>query len=246
MNPYLEQDDAWQDFHDSFVPAMRDALIPAVSPDFIVKIQEHLYIHEPASHERWIMGRGDVSVARHPEGSAAIEPAGTTLTSPSRVVVPVLEETETYLEILDRHNRELITVIELLSPTNKRRGPDRAQYLNKRAQLIRKVNLVEIDLLRGGPRLPMNDPPPCDYYVLISQAEDRPEAHFWPIKLRDPLPVIPIPIREPRPIAMLDLQNVLHTVYDRAGYKNYIYDGAPTPPLDETDAEWAAAILKGA
>ena len=58
-----------------------------------------------------------------------------------------------YVEIRDRRDRELVTVVELLSPANKHPGPDREQYLAKRMELLNgPVHLVEIDLLRGALR----------------------------------------------------------------------------------------------
>src|SRR5205807_8592511 len=101
-----------------------------------------------------------------------------------------------FVEIRDRVDRRLITVIELLSPTHRYAGPDREQYLAKRGQLLASgTHFVEIDLLRGGPRLPLKDLPECEYYVRVSRAEERPQAGLWPLRLRKRLPVIPIPLR---------------------------------------------------
>jgi hypothetical protein len=105
---------------------------------------------------------------------------------------------------------------------------------------------VEIDLLRGGPRMPFAKPPVCDYCIVVSRANERPEAAFWPLALRDPLPAIPIPLREPRADASLPLQDILHLVYDRAYYKDYIYQGIPNPTLSDADAAWASELLKSA
>lgn len=247
MNPYLEQEDVWQDFHDRFIPALGDALSPQVSPQYIVKIEEHLYIHEPPGYQRIKVGHGDITVAKNPNFHAAPN-GGTALLAPapSRVVVPQIDfEKQTYLEIRDRVRRTLVTVIELLSPTNKRPGSDRDQYLVKRGNLMRsQAHFVELDLLRGGPRMPLEKAPPCDYYALVSRVEERPEAGFWPIGLRDGLPTIAIPLREPHPDARLNLQEVLHIVHDRAYYKDYIYQGAPNPPLNDNDAAWAAGLLQ--
>jgi hypothetical protein len=140
----------------------------------------------------------------------------------------------------------LVTVIELLSPTNKYSSPDREQYLGKRGRLLASsTHLVEIDLLRGGPRMPFAAPPPqCTYYVLVSRMEKRPQADFWPVHLRDPLPIIPIPLREGDTDAQLDLQAALHHVYDAARYENYIYDSTPQPPLSSEDQAWAKALLR--
>jgi hypothetical protein len=247
MNPYLEQDDAWQDFHDRLIPAISDALSPQVRPHFIVKIEEHLYIHESEGWQRIRIGSSDVDIAHAPGTPNA--PRGTaTLDAPAHVLLPHAHvDNETYLEIRDRKNRELITVIELLSPTNKKPGPDREQYLAKRANVLRSAaHFVEIDLLRGWPRMPSANAPASDYCIMVSQVDERPRAAYWPVMLREPLLPIPIPLREPVPLARLDLQAVLHLVYDRAGYEDYIYQGQPTPALGPADAAWAHAILGSA
>jgi Protein of unknown function (DUF4058) len=245
MNPFLEQSDAWQDFHDSFIPAIRDAVSPQVSPAFLVKIEEHLYIHELPVEQRFRLGNADVSVSRNPGAGTAAATAQALHNAPARIVLPAVEfETQLFLEIRDRHNRELVTVIEVLSPSNKQPGPDREQYLAKRGNLLRsKVHLVEIDFLRIGPRLPLEQAAHSDYYVMVSRAEERPEAEFWPLGLREPLPIVPIPLRPPWPDAHINLQEILHSVYDRAYYKDYIYSNPPEPPLGAKDAAWAAALL---
>jgi len=207
MNPYLEQEDAWRDFHEAFLPAARESLSPQVSPAYVVKLEQNLYIHERAANERHLL------------------------------------ESESYLEIRDSKSRRLVTVIELLSPTNKRPSDDRQRYLAKRAGLLRsEAHFVEIDLLRGWPRMPFDEPPSGDYCVLVSRVEDRPRAEFWPIGLRERLPVIPVPLQDPHPDAELDLQTVLHRVYDAAYYRDYIYDGSPWPPLPAEDADWARRL----
>jgi hypothetical protein len=151
-----------------------------------------------------------------------------------------------FLEIRDRDGWQLVTVIELLSPANKYAGPDREQYLAKRRELLASaVHFVEIDLLRGGPRMPMENLPECDYCVLVSRVETRPEAGVWPIRLREPLPPVRIPLRPPHADAQLDLQPVLHRIYDAAGYEDYIYRGPPHPQLNAEDAAWARQFVPG-
>jgi hypothetical protein len=161
------------------------------------------------------------------------------------VGVPAVDvETLSYLEIRDRDRHELITVVELLSPSNKYAGPDREQYLAKARQLQRSwVHFVEIDLLRGGPRMPWLDLPECDYCVVVSRVERRPRAGFWPVRLRERLPEIPIPLRHGDADARLDLQQVLHHIYDAAGYAYHIYSGPPEPQLAGADAAWAAQFV---
>jgi hypothetical protein len=247
MNPYLEQGDVWQDFHVTFMPKVRAQLVAQLTADYIVKIDEHVYIHEPPAEERTFLGHSDASVASR-QLSTQQSTATTTASvkAPARVVLPVMDiERVSYLEIRDRLHRRLVAVIELLSPSNKYSGEDRQQYLLKRARVMASsAHLVEIDLLRGGPRMPFaSELPECQYYAMVSQAEKRPQADFWPIRLRDPLPIIPIPLREPDPDAKLDLQAALHQVYDEARYGNYIYEQAPQPALRGEDAAWAQQFL---
>jgi hypothetical protein len=154
-----------------------------------------------------------------------------------------LEETP-FLEVRDRSGRELVSVIELLSPSNKRAGDDREQYLTKRRELIRSAaHLVEIDLLRGWTPMPQAGRPECDYSVMVSLAEKRPAADFWPVKLRERLPVIPIPLRAPDTAPQVDLQAALHRAYDGPGYEHFIYSGEPEPPLSADDADWARQLI---
>jgi hypothetical protein len=244
MNPYLEQEDVWQDFHGNFLERAREALNAQVLPHYFVKVNEHIYIHDLAEEEsRQFVGRADVSVA---PASAREEGAATGLIeAPARIRLPIPDvERVAFLEVRDRRNRQVVTVIELLSPSNKRRGPDRDQYEAKRGQLLTSsVHFVEIDLLRGGPRMPMDGLPPCEYCVLVSTAEERPQGAIWPIRLREPLPPVPIPLRSAEPPATVNLQEVLHRAYDAAGYGIYIYDDEPVPPLAAEDAEWARQFL---
>jgi hypothetical protein len=141
----------------------------------------------------------------------------------------------------------VVTTIELLSPSNKAPGPDRNAYRAKvRRVLASRANLVEIDLLRGGPRMPWGNLPACDYYAVVSRAETRPDADVWPVHLREPLPRVPVPFRPVEPGATIDLQALLHRAYDSAGYGYYIYHGEPEPPLAPADAAWVAQFLPAA
>jgi hypothetical protein len=247
MNPYLEQDDVWHDFHERFLPHLAEIIGAQLAAHYIVKIDEHIYIHEPPAEQRTFLGRGDVFVASGqrfaPQDTAtATAPAN----APAQVVLPSVDvEGLSFLEIRDRRDRRLVTVIELLSPANKYSGPDREQYLAKRGRLLASsAHLVEIDLLRGGPRMPFATAlPGCAYYVMVSRMEKRPQADFWPIQLSDPLPLVPIPLRQPDADATLALQAALHHVYDVARYANYIYEGPPQPALSSEDVPWALQFV---
>jgi hypothetical protein len=149
-----------------------------------------------------------------------------------------------YVEIRDRRSRRLVTVVELLSPSNKRAGSDREQYEYKRAEILAsQTHLVEIDLLRGGDRMPFEEPVECAYCVMVSRYRDRPRAGLWTMGLRDPLPRVPVPLLDNDPDAELDLQMLLHRLYDTGGYADFIYDSEPDPPLSPEDAAWARGLI---
>lgn len=244
MNPWLEQDDVWEDFHSRYLPAIAAQLAHGVGKSYFVKIEQQLYIHEHSADERVLFGKADVGIAQ--TGSEAVAAETTTLAAPMYAIIPPAPETikHLWIEIRDKRSRAIVTVIEVLSPSNKRIGPDRAAYFSKRhAVLESNTHFVEIDLLRGGPRMPLENLPKCDYYVMISRAQDRPTAGIWPLNLREKLPEIPIPLLPPDAPIKLDLQAALNSVYDQSTYENYIYDGTPQPPLAAEDAAWAQQFL---
>jgi hypothetical protein len=246
MNPYLEQYDVWHDFHKRFLPTAAEVIGAQVQPHFIVKIEEHVYVQERPAVPRRLLGRADLGVTpTRPSGTPP--PAVDLLDAPARVRLPVVDvETKTFIEIRDRKSRELVCLVELLSPANKRPGPGREQYLAKRRQILASpTHLVEIDLLRCVESMPVEDCPDCTYSVTVSRAGDRPMAEFWPIHLQEHLPAVPIPLRPPYPDARLDLQALLHRIYDAAGYQFYIYEGTPTPELPPEHAAWARQYAPG-
>jgi hypothetical protein len=227
------------------MPLAREILTAQVLPRYFVRIDEHVYIHELPAEERRFVGRGDLLVPALTPSGTTTATAGPILEAPAEVGIPVVDvETLSFLEIRDRDNHQVVTVVELLSPTNKYAGPDREQYLAKARQLQRSwVHFVEIDLLQGGPRMPWLDMPACDYCVVVSRFEQRPKAGIWPIRLRDRLPEIPIPLRRGDADARLDLQQVLHRIYDAAGYAYYVYNCPPEPLLSNEDTAWAQHFL---
>ncbi|WP_165226753.1 DUF4058 family protein [Aquisphaera insulae] len=241
MNPYLERDDVWPDFHHRFLDRIAEAIADQIDPRYLVKIEEHLYVQDSPGLPHRAGPRADIGVERAERGEGPA--AGlAVLEAPTRITIPWPDvETQAYLEIRDRSSRGLVTVLELLSPTNK--GRHRDQHVRKRDQvLVSTASLVEIDLLRGGEPMPSPDRPDCDYSVVVSRAEKRPEADFWPIGLRDSLPIIPIPLRAPDRDAILRLQDLFHRVHDAGRYARYVYDTPPGPPLCANDARWATEI----
>ncbi len=136
----------------------------------------------------------------------------------------------------------------MLSPSNKRQGStSREQYLRKRqALLLGAANLVEIDLLRGGTRMPMLDPlPNTPYYLLVGRWYKEALCHVWPASYLSPLPPIPIPLDRPDPDARLDLQPMVAAIHERSRYGLDIdYTKPLDPPLAEADRTWLQEQLQ--
>jgi hypothetical protein len=78
--------------------------------------------------------------------------------------------------------------------------------------------------------------------MMVSRYADRPQVGLWPLGLRDKLPTIPLPLLA-QERATIDLQSALHQAYEAAGYADYIYTNAPTPPLQGADAEWVQQVI---
>jgi hypothetical protein len=249
MNPYLEQPSVWEDFHLAFATEIRESLAAQVRPNFFVKLEERVFIHEPSSNERRkLLGKPDLALFQaEPIRSApvaVVDPAVNRVKSIIASIPDVEIERHAVIEIRDRHDRQLVTMIEVLSPSNKRYGPDREQYLMKRSTMMfSTASIVEIDLLRGGPRLPINELPECDYCVTVFRKSNAPKVEAWPIGLREELPMIPIPLKGEFADATLDLKALLDRVYDAAGYEDYLYESPPEPPLNESDAIWAKSFI---
>jgi hypothetical protein len=244
MNPYLEQAAIWQDFHSSYIPKLRAALAPRVGPRYFVRVVEHVYLHELPERAARLLAIADVEVTTNRPGRSAGSVATTSAPATIELAAPPVEEVRVpNLEVIDRRGDRVVTVLELLSPSNKYAGVDRDQYVTKRYELLKAgVNFVEIDLLRGGPRT-LPNLPPCDYYALVARVAEWPRAGVWPVRLRDRLPVIPIPLRSGDAEPQLDLQVALHALYDEAVYEPYLYERAPEPALSPEDAAWAAGLI---
>ena len=156
---------------------------------------------------------------------------------------------ETFLAIRELPGRKLVTVIEVLSPTNKKTEDARAEYLKKRETLIRsRVNLVEIDLLRGGEPMPLeHSPPPIRLPHPGLSWRTEQDAVLFTFPYTSPIPPISIPLLPGDPEPELDLNSVLHALIERARYDLVIdYTQPPDPPLRPADEAWAATIVAGA
>ncbi len=253
IDPYLESQHYWPDFHANFVPAWREAVGAALPGHYEARIDEQVEILElDPNGSRFI--RPDVAVIHQPGTSPrapAREPSGSGLATLEAVTIPfpVMEEVrERWIKIIHRPSRKLIAVLELLSPTNKT-NPGRGQYLAKRSQLfVESLHIVEVDLLLGGQRLPMaRSLPQGDFYVITARSDQRPRAEVYTWTLRDKLPVIPIPLLKPDQDIFVDMAAVYAIAFERGGYANSIdYAVELAVPLEADKSRWASETAKRA
>ncbi len=172
-----------------------------------------------------------------------------TATAPAPVVSRLsgIVHRQKHIRIVDRNSRRVVTVIECLSPANKTRGDDgQADRLKREEYLACAINLVEIDLLRGGVRPPLGDPPPqiSDYYILVSRSQDPSRLETWPFGIREPIPLVHVPLDSGVPDVVIDLRKCVDHVYDSGRYHRRLdYDKPPKPALREPDATWARDLL---
>jgi hypothetical protein len=249
MDPWLEHPTIWPDVHSRLITSMADDLAPRLAPRYFVGVGSRTTLLTEMDVER--VYQPDVSIHSTERRGQPGGPGAAVLERPEveslHVVVPIGEEIEeTFLTIQELPGRKLVTVVEVLSPTNKKTAEGRQDYLKKRNELIRsRVSLVEVDLLRGGEPMPLEaPPPPTDYRILICRTGRRKSAELYGFSWVTPIPPIPIPLLPGDVEPTLDLNAVLHALVDRARYDLVIdYSQQPQPPLRPEDESRAAAII---
>jgi hypothetical protein len=253
VDPYIESQGRWPDFHASFLTYLRDALLDRLPGHYEARIDEQFRLVEVPVSSRPI--EPDVAILRfeRPEAgrSAAEAEAGVAVLEPVTIPLPEIvrvEHTERRIEILRLPERSLVTVIEVLSPTNKAQG--REDYLRKRVAIHeQEIHLVELDLLLAGQRLPMSEPlPPGDFYALVARADRRPDCDVYAWPIRRALPnALPIPLRAPDPDVPLDLAAVYATAHEKGRYARSLDYAAPLAlPLAPEPRAWAESLAREA
>lgn len=252
MDPYLERRGLWEDVHTRYIVAMADELAGPLSPRYRAAVEQRSYLS--VSHPDGFAGKPDVMIVGTPSpmagfGYEALEAwsadQGTLVAE-----LPIPEEiTERYLEIREVSTDRVITVIELLSPSNKLSREGRDEYERKRLKVLGSLtHLIEIDLLRAGtpPEFRLRQPAASsDYRITISRSERRPYADLHLFGIREPIPGIRIPLKRGEDEPVLPLNRLLHELYDRARYDLAIHYNRPAePPLNELDAVWVQSIIK--
>ncbi|MEN3001191.1 MAG: DUF4058 family protein [Armatimonadota bacterium] len=254
MNPYLEDSRLWSDLHRTFISVLRAQLNTMLPLNYLAFVEERVYIEEPATFRTIIP---DAVIMRPMPGTTI--PVGATAVADAPYKIYMQEDgmREPYIEIIALRNgqRKVVTIIELLSPTNKTpNSVGRKLYLEKQEEVIYSTtHLIEIDLLHYGahtlfvPRALLEpEDKRLDYAVVLHKAGwCKKHAWAWPINLRERLPNITVPLAEGDPDVIVDLQAVLNRVYEEGRYGlalNYAED--PPVELPPDDLQWIDSLLR--
>lgn len=252
MDPYLEQ--FWRDIHARCIIYAADQLQTRLPADLRARVEERVFVEPAFGVARSVYpdirvverGRGRATAAAVESSPMAVEP----------LVIYVSDEpvTERYIEVIDvGSGRRVVTVIKVLSLSNKVAGEGQELYRRKQRELRDgHVNIVEIDLLRAGDRvlsvgparIPASHRTP--YQVCVYRAAATlPCYEVYRAPLRERLPVIRVPLRPTDPDVPLELQALIDQCYRNGGYDADIdYDTDPDPPLDADDTRWADTLLR--
>jgi hypothetical protein len=250
MDPYIETPELWPDFHGNLASEIQGRLNQRIQPRYVARLTPYVtYEVIEIGEARGV--RPDVAVWHLPAAGAERRASAALITPPpveSRIPLEI-PLTLHRVEIRTVADQTLVTVIEILSPVNKRPGHDAfMDYRRKRRDLLRSAaHLLEIDLLRDGERPPLGEPVPprAPYYVALSRADRRTTLQIWPIQLPDPLPVPPVPLLEPDPDVALELGACVAAVYERGAYASQIdYRRPPPPPLSTEEEIWIEDLLR--
>jgi hypothetical protein len=247
MDPWLENPTDWTGFHDILIVATVKAMQPGLrARGYYAKPGERVWLTQPRRPIYPDVALISVPTSRNPTSTGAVLAPD----EPIRMRRADVEVTESYVDIYDLHGNRLVTSIEYLSPANKSDTDGRAMYLRKQEEARSAgIHLVEIDLIRRGPHVldipeaNLQDLDRWDYLINLVRRGTN-EYEFYPLRLRNHLPVIRIPLANGDDDAALDLQAIFNESYEIGPYPDSLnYADEPQHRLADDDATWANEIL---
>jgi hypothetical protein len=248
MNPYIElSEDLWTGFHDVLISVMSLQLNSRLPQNYTAFVEKRIELVElPDQPLR--LRKPDIAVARDFESSQMGAAATAVMpdVEPATLTLPNYDENpEAYIDIRTFPDRELVTSIEVLSPSNKSASGHGEYWTKRAAMMLQSVHFVEIDLLLQGRRLPAIEPlPPGDFYAFISRGNRRPRCEVYAWSIRRPLPKLPIPLKAPDPDVVLDLAQAVDATFNGGRFEqNLLYDRPVPSSLAEADRAWVAERL---
>ncbi|MBI3822014.1 MAG: DUF4058 family protein, partial [Planctomycetes bacterium] len=198
MDPYLESPAIWSDLHLTLIVAMRAELNASLPAGYLAAADRHIWIEDEDEYSAHLVEPDGFVVEAPTTGGQGTAATAASALAPRIVTLPLLDRKgKPFLKIIDKQDRRVVTVVELLSPANKTPGKLRNSYLAKREEyLAANVNVIEINLLRSGKTPPLGKArsPKGAYYYLVCLAEELPKARLWTFGVRDSLPPVLVPL----------------------------------------------------
>jgi hypothetical protein len=242
MDPYLEGH-YWSTLHGQLIHEFARQISPQLSPRYVTLTDEWFAISAPddPSAPMW----PDVAIGAVREVATAYD--ARRISPPThRVRSPISQRLkQAHLRVFAVEDLRLVTHIELLSPSNKI-GEGYEQYLTKRRRVSRRdVNLLEIDLLHRGRRLPSMEPlPESPYLAYLTRSASLSAMDVWAIEIAHSLPTVPIPLLQGDEDATLDIQAAFSSVYEIAPYDRLMkYNRRPPVRLPDDELTWSRDLL---
>jgi hypothetical protein len=254
MDPWLERPAVFPSVHNSLIIYLQAALNAALPEGYVAASDSRVYVDPELRRipDVGVFGPGNESGGGTAVAVSTLTQSGLLAAATEAVSDPV---EELYLTIRSIEDERLVTAVEVVSPANKKPGEEgRISYQQKQGEFrLSRVNLVEIDLLRGGPHATAIPEarlravaPGCNYHVSVMVAGSPIHYFVAPISLADRLPKVPVPLdRDVEPVT-IDLQAVFDRCYDEGGFaRRARYDRQkPDPPLTPEQQAWAEGVLR--
>jgi hypothetical protein len=159
------------------------------------------------------------------------------------------EHHEDYIEIRQRSDSRLVTLVDLVSPANKLSPQGRTAYLDKRREgRAVNANLVEVDLvLQGQPTLEYSRDglPEWDYAVTVTRSTQPERYEIYTATLQKRLPRFRLPLASDDRDTVLDLHTAFTRCYEQGDFGARIdYTRDPSTVLSDEDRRWLHDVLK--
>jgi hypothetical protein len=159
------------------------------------------------------------------------------------------EHVEEFIEIRQRSDGRLVTLVDVVSPTNKTTREGREAYMKKRNDCKGGgTSLVEIDLvLQGQPMLDYSREglPEWDYAVTVTRSTQPERYEIYTATLQKRLPRFRLPLAADDRDTVLDLHAAFTRCYDQGNFAAKIdYQRDPATKVSSDNRKWLGDLLK--
>ncbi len=248
LHPYFQ--DRWSDVHGALIQFVREQISGELPDDLTALTEESITVESDGDVRRY---RPDAAISETwRDGFPPVwqpQESERAITVAEPLVFYVESMIQRRVEVREKDGR-IVTVIEILSPSNKT-DEGGSDYRRKQRDFIASgVSLVELDFIRGGRHITavsdelLRFPAPTCHHICVARrgSVSRREIYFCP--LRTPLPAIRVPLRPTDRDIPLDLQPLIDRIYQVGRWWLHDFLKAPEPPVAPEDAEWVAERLR--